>query len=231
MRRDLKTALSNIESGSKRHDSVRRSIEIAARAGENTRSNFVDPLLMRSRISSPVNVKPLVKMLLGRQLQDTVSRKDRQGQRDLTVRHVEADDFSPARANSFSTVTGNLTPGTIQPAAKNHSEFFYGERAIDSAMRLPLALHSGVQRKTAVSGEHPAVGDVSSYLQRQDVTKGSSETALATSAQKVEVASSRASKSGSNTLSPDDIVDKVWRKLMRKLVTEQERMGGSNRWA
>jgi hypothetical protein len=46
-----------------------------------------------------------------------------------------------------------------------------------------------------------------------------------------ETAGSVTGKPDSNASSTDDVVEKVWRKLMRKLTLEQERMGGSNRWA
>ncbi len=227
MRLDLKTALRSIEPGSRHHDSMRGYANIAPISEENTRFYAVDPLLMLSRISSPIKVKPLVQMLLSRQLKDTVSKKDSDDQRDLTVRRAESGDFSQTRANSFSTDAGNLTSRTVRPAAIEHREFFYREQAIDSAMRLPLAPHSSVQRKVSVSREHPAAGEVPVDLQRQDVSNSS----LLTSPQKAETASAEMGKSDSDSVSSDDIADKVWRKLMRKLASEQERMGGSSRWA
>ncbi|MDD5320655.1 MAG: hypothetical protein PHD43_08620 [Methylococcales bacterium] len=231
MRLDLKTALRSIEPGSRHHDSMRGYANIAPISGESTYFYAVDPLLRGSGISSPIKVKPLVQMLLSRQFKDTVSKKDSDDQRDLTVRRAESGDFSRTRANSFSTDAGNLTSGTVRPAAIEHREFFYREQAIDSAMRLPLAPHSSVQRKVSVSGEHPVAGEIPADLQRQDISNSSLLTSPAASTQKAEAAGAEMGKSDSDSVSSDDIADKVWRKLMRKLASEQERMGGSSRWA
>ncbi|WP_292986909.1 hypothetical protein [Nitrosomonas sp.] len=231
MRLNLKTALRKIEPGYKLDDSVRRSANIVSRYGENTRFDIVDPLLTRSVASSSKKINPLFQVSLGRQLQDTVSRKNSHGhgQRDITTRHVEASEFSPVRAISFVTVAGNLTPGTIQQPSSN--ELSESAQAINSAMRLPLAQPIGIQRKSAVSVEQRAAGvDMPGYMQRV-ASNDNAVAELAAPIQAAETASTQTDRSKSNSSSTDDIVDKVWRKLMRKLVSEQEKMGGSSRWA
>lgn len=168
-----------------------------------------------------------------------VSRKSDHAHRDSVARHSEAADLKftslpvvlPARANVFSNVAGNLTPGTSQPLSIGREESFYGDRAIDSAMHLPLVQPFGIQHKTAVSSEPATAGDIPGYLQRQNASNDSAMAVLAAPTGTGETVSTQTGRSESNSLSTDDVVDKVWRKLMRKLVSEQEKMGGSSRWS
>ena len=122
-------------------------------------------------------------------------------------------------------------PGTTRTSPIEQGDSFYSDRAMDRATHLPLSQPYVVQRKTALSGGYAAAGDGSGYLQRQEINNTGAPPSSTTLVQIGETAGSVSGKSDSNALSTDDIVDKVWRKLMRKLVSEQERMGGSSRWA
>ncbi|MGR9087495.1 MAG: hypothetical protein ACU841_10525 [Gammaproteobacteria bacterium] len=67
--------------------------------------------------------------------------------------------------------------------------------------------------------------------QRQDVPGDIPRNSASNSTPVTEFAQEQAGLSETGSLSSDDLVDKVWRKLMRKLAMEQERIGGSGRWA
>jgi hypothetical protein len=135
----------------------------------------------------------------------------------------------PSRANLFSVGGEGLIPATTESSRIVQRDSFYRDRTMDRSMQLPLSRPYVVQRKTVLSGDH-AAGEGSDYLQRQEVNNTGALPAPATLMQTGETAGSVTGKPDSNASSTDDVVEKVWRKLMRKLTLEQERMGGSNRW-
>ena len=211
-------------------------------SGNSIHSNSISSLLMRSAIISPARTTHRIQASLGQQqpsiqspISRAIARKSDYTLHGNSTRPVQTADLNvltlSSRANLFSSGVESFMPGTTRASPIEQGDSFYSDRAMDRAMHLPLSQPYVVQRKTALSGDYAAAGDGSGYLQRQEVNNTGAPASNATLAHTGETAGSVSGKSDSNALSTDDIVDKVWRKLMRKLVSEQERMGGSNRWA
>ena len=91
-----------------------------------------------------------------------------------------------------------------------------------------MADNFNIQRKT----NQPVVQkeENTNILYRQESADYSPESLYADLAPTSESEEAKAEESEDKQPSADELVDKVWRKLMRKLVVEQERIGGSNRW-
>jgi hypothetical protein len=207
-------------------------------SGNSIHSNSISSLLMRSAIISPTRTTYLIQASLGQQqptiqspIRHAVARKSGDTLGGNSTRPVETSDLNvltlSSRANLFTSGEESFMPGTTRVSPIEQGDSFYSDRAMDRAVHLPLSQPYVVQRKTALSGDYAAAGDGAGYLQLQEVNNTGALTSNATS---VQTPSSVSGKSDSNALSTDDVVDKVWRKLMRKLVSEQEKMGGSRRW-
>jgi hypothetical protein len=211
-------------------------------SGNSIHSNSFASLLMRSAIISPERATQRIHASLGQHQPSIQSSSSRAIARKVdytlngnTSRPVQPADFNflrlSPRANLFSGGEESFTPATLRTSPVEQGESLYSDRTMDRATHLPLSKPYVVQRKTTVSGGYAAEVDGSGYLQRQEVNNTGAPLPSAALVQADGTAGSVSGKSNSNALSTDDIVDKVWRKLMRKLVSEQERMGGSNRWA
>jgi hypothetical protein len=211
-------------------------------SGNPIHSNSISSLLMRSAIISPARTTHRIQASLSQQqpsipssIRRAVARKSDYMLRYNSTRPVETADLNvltlSSRANLFSSGEESFMPGITRASPIEQGDSFYSDRGMDSATQLPLSQPYVVQRKTALSGDRAAAGDGSGYLQLQEVNNMVVPPPHTTLVQTGETAGPVTGKSDSNALSTDDVVDKVWRKLMRKLVSEQERMGGSNRWA
>jgi hypothetical protein len=211
-------------------------------SGNSIHSNSFASLLMRSAIISPERATQRIHASLGQHQPSIQSSNSRAIARKIdytlngnTSRPVQPVDLhvlrlSP-RANLFSGGEESFTSPTTRTLPIEQGDSLYSDRTMDRATHLPLSKPYVVQRKTALSGGYTAEVDGSGYLQRQEVNNTGAPPPSTALVQDDETAGSVSGKSNSNALSTDDIVDKVWRKLMRKLVSEQERTGGSNRWA
>ncbi|MFZ2168858.1 MAG: hypothetical protein WAW61_04380 [Methylococcaceae bacterium] len=204
-------------------------------------SNNISSLLMRSTIISPVKRTNQVQASSSQQqlsisspLRRAAARKNDYMLRNNSIRPIETGDLNAltwlSRSNLTSSRMKSIMPGTTPTSPIEQKSPFSSDHAMDRTMHLPLSQPFVVQRKTVLSGDHVA-GDGSDYLQRQEVNNTGALPAPATLMQTGETAGSVTGKPDSNASSTDDVVEKVWRKLMRKLTLEQERMGGSNRWA
>jgi hypothetical protein len=211
-------------------------------SGYPVHSNDISTLLMRSTIISPSRTSNRIQAPAGQQqlsisssIGRAVARKSAHTLHDNITRFGGTADLNmltlPARANLFPGRIDSFSQGTTRASPFEQGNTFYGDRAMGRAMYLPLSQPYVVQRKTALSEDYAEAGDRLGYLQRQEDNNSGALTPNATLAQTGEAPGSVTGKSDSNALSTDDVVDKVWRKLMRKLLLEQERIGGSSRWA
>ncbi len=212
--------------------------------GKPMPSNTLGYLLMRSAMISPQKTTHRLQRLSDQPpgpiqslFRRAVARKSDHTWHGMAARPAETADLNvlalSPKASPFSSGGEGLMPGTARSSQDERGEPSSVDRAIrDSIMQLPLAQPYAVQRNPASSPEHAASGEKSDTLQRQDVNNTVSPPTQATPLLTgLTDDASGTGKTDSNALSTDDVVDKVWRKLMRKLVSEQERMGGSSRWA
>ena len=95
-------------------------------------------------------------------------------------------------------------------------------------MQLPLAENFNIQLNMGQSVVQKE--ENTNMLYRQETADFSSDNLLVGGAAVSETEEAKASESEATQPSADELVDKVWRKLMRKLVVEQERIGGSAKW-
>ena len=183
-------------------------------------------------ITLAAKTKPLFQIPIQRQFQNIVFRKNNY-EHGITNNHVNARNVLTAGANLITSSAENIAFSPSQPSSISHAKLFQGKQVINDALRFPLVKPVNIQRKSSVNEEQlDSESTMAGYLQRQITSSDGGGTAtLTTSNQTVGIEGTQTGKSVANTLSADDIVDKVWRKFMRKLVSEQERMGGSRRWA
>ena len=158
-------------------------------------------------------------------------------QSEKETRKILRKDFSnqvlagsaPLFVKADSIVAQRNIPGMIQK--KSSAGFDSGPNEMVSknySMQLPLAENFNIQRNMGQSVVQKE--ENTNMLYRQETADFSSDNLLVGGAAVSETEEAKASESEATQPSADELVDKVWRKLMRKLVVEQERIGGSAKW-
>ena len=132
-----------------------------------------------------------------------------------------------AGSNLYSNFGKYFSPSPVQQTLSGVRKSFQTERSIAGISRLPLVHNFSVQRSEAI--KENSQGNEPAYIQRQNELNDRPLASMASSAATLEV-NSQATNPNQNSLSQDDLVNKVWRKIMRKMAAEQERMGGCSRW-
>jgi hypothetical protein len=201
-------------------------------------------LQMRSAIIPPIRIANQVQRSLDHQpysfqnpIQRAIGRNRQNELEGIATRPSEntALNFltlsSSPRINLFSNDLESSLPATIPQSSSTQGDSFYSSQAVNNSIHFPLSQPYVVQRKATSSEGYAASEAGSNYLQRLESINTGVPSSPVNLANANDIAGSVTGKSDSDALSTEDVVDKVWRKLMRKLVSEQERMGGSNKWA
>lgn len=133
-------------------------------------------------------------------------------------------------ANLYSKVGKYLSSGVLQRTFAEGRKSLQPQRHVSDMNRLPLAQHFSVQRVETETIKENFHDHNPTYIQREGGAPAHPGTSMTVSTPSLQN-NSQTTNAEQNHLSQDDLVDKVWRKIMRKMASEQERMGGCGRWA
>ena len=125
----------------------------------------------------------------------------------------------------ITTVAGNT-----KPDSSNGNESFQGDKPQNAAAMLPLAPHFKVQQQTGTA-QSPSASSVNRQFATlpTELPQPAGEMMSQQTVIPGQAAESENPVGGQTDQSTDELVDKVWRRIMRKFALEQER-GGWNLW-
>ncbi|NOS89431.1 MAG: hypothetical protein HOP34_13005 [Methylococcaceae bacterium] len=103
------------------------------------------------------------------------------------------------------------------------------EKSTTELLRMPLS--NPVTAQPVVTISELLANGYGSYLQQLAVPNDKPLNFAGNVSPTSQTAQTQTAPTTEQNLSTEELVDKVWRKLMRKLAAEQERTGGCNRWA